>query len=255
MPRRALARLGFAATGVLYAVLGLTAARLALRGALDPAAGLDGALRWVLDRPHGRLLVALVGAGLASFAVWHTLEARRSRTGALVRAGHVASAAGYAVLTGSAAALFRSGRPATGTLTRSTLAWLLARPAGVFLLEAVAAATVAAGAYEVWQGVSGRLRQRFATRWLPRHAARFAQRMARFGLAARGTVLVLIGYFQWRVARDLDPSEARQIGGALRVVSRTAALGPLLAAVVAVGLAAYGVYMGALAVAARRPGG
>ena len=254
MPHRALVRLGFAATGVLYLVLGITAARLALGGAVDPAAGLDGALRGLLVWPHGRAVVAAIGAGLAGFALWHLLEARRRRTGMLARLGHLGSAVGYAALTWSAVVLLRHGRAADATLARSALGWLLARPAGVLLLEAAAVATVAVGVYEIWQGLTGRLRQRFATRWLPRNAARFAQRTARFGLAARGIVLAVIGYFQWRVARDLDPSEARRIGGALRVLSRSNSVGPLLAAIVALGLAAYGVYMVALAVAARRSG-
>ena len=235
-------------------MLGATAARLAFRGAIDPAAGLSGALRWTLARPHGRALVLALAAGFSAFALWHVLEARRRRAGWLSRLEHAAGAAGYAILAGTAISLARRGRAGGGVASRSALAWLLERPAGVAALEIAAAATVVAGALEIFQGVSGRLRQRFATRWLPGHAARLARRTARFGLAARGVVLVLVGYFQWRVARDLDPSQAREIGGALRVVSRSPAGGPVLAAVVAAGLAAYGVYMGLLAVSARRPG-
>jgi hypothetical protein len=209
----------------------------------------------MLARPHGPTLVALIAAGLAASAVWHALEARRRAASWLARAAHAAGAAGYGALAGSAVSLWRRGRLPDGTISRSALAWLLARPAGVVVLEIAAAATAFAGAVEIAQGASGRLRQRFATRWLPRNAARVAQRTARFGLAARGVVLLVLAYFQWRVARDLDPSEAAEIGGALRVLSRTPFGGPLLAAVVAAGLAAYGLYMGALAVAARRPRG
>lgn len=252
MTRRALARFGFAATAVLYVVVGALAARLALRGARHPAAGMPGALRWLLGEPHGRAVLAAVAAGLAGFAVWHLLEARSRRRGWLERAGHLAGAAGYLGLTGTAVSLLLRGREPDGSLSRSLLAWLLARPFGVLLLEAAGVATLAVGIYELWQGATGRLRQRFATRGLPADAAHLVRRMARFGLASRGLVLTVIGLFQVRAARTLEPSDVSEIGGALKALSRSPSGGPILAGVVAVGLVAYGLYMAVLAVAARR---
>ena len=247
---RALARTGFAATGVLYVALGVSAARVAVLGARDPS-GVPGAVRLILKTPHGRAVAIAVAAGLAGFALWHVLEARRRR-GLLRRAGHVASAAGYAALAwGTVSALVRSRARGDGW-SATALAWLLARPWGAAAIETAGVLTVAAGASEIWQGVSGRLRQRFATGWLPRDAARLAHRVARFGLAARGIVLVVIGVFQVRVARDLDPKELREVGGALRVLAKSPGGGAVLSAAVALGLAAYGLYMGVLAASARR---
>jgi len=247
---RALARVGFAATGVLYLAIGVSAARVAILGVRDPS-GVPGAVRLILKTPHGRVLAIAVAAGLAGFALWHLLEARRRR-GLLRRAGHLASAAGYAALAwGTVSALLRLN--AHGHEWSATaLAWLLARSWGVAVIEIAGILTVAGGVSEVWQGVSGRLRQRFAAGWLSRDAARAARRVARFGLAARGIVLVVIGVFQVRVARDLDPRELREVGGALKALAKSPAGGAWLAAVVALGLAAYGLYMGVLAASARR---
>jgi Domain of Unknown Function (DUF1206) len=250
--RRALARLGFASTGILYVAIGVTAARVALSGARDRSAGMPGALRLLLRQPHGRLLAAAVAAGLAAFMLWHLLEARRGRGRPLERAGHLLGAAGYAALTWSTVALLLRLRHPGPAFERNVLAWLLSRRAGVLAVEAAGALTIGAGLFEIWEGVSGRLRNRFATRWLSLDTARVVKRMARFGLAARGVVLVVIGVFQERVAVDLDPRELTEIGGALRALSRSPAGGPLLAGVVALGLVAYGLYMGVLAVAAQR---
>jgi hypothetical protein len=54
------------------------------------------------------------------------------------------------------------------------------------------------------------------------------------------------------VARDLDPKELREVGGALKALAKSPAGGAGLAALVALGLAAYGLYMGVLAASARR---
>ena len=251
MGRRVLARLGFAATGILYVTIGLSAARVALVGARDRMAGMPGALRLLLGQPHGRVLLAAVAAGLGGFALWHLMEARR-RGRMLDRAGHVLGAAGYGALLWTAVSLLlRLGQPSP-RLERTALAWLLSRHWGVVAVEAAGALTIAAGLMEIGQGWSGRLRNRFATRWLPADAARFVKGVARFGLAARGLVLVVIGVFQVRVALDLDPGELSEIGGALKTLSRAPSGGPLLVGVVAVGLVAYGFYMEVLALAARR---
>jgi hypothetical protein len=138
-----------------------------------------------------------------------------------------------------------------GTLQQTALEWLLSSRAGVLAVEAAGVATIGAGLYEIAQGATGRLRNRFATAWLPRDAARFLRGVARFGLAARGVVLVVIGIFQIRVALDLDPRELREIGGALKALSRSPVAGPFWAGVVGLGLMAYGFYMGVLAVAGR----
>ena len=250
MKSQAVARVGFAATGVLYVALGVASARVAILGVRDPS-GIPGAVRLMLRTPHGRVLAISVAGGLAAFALWHLAEARRRR-GLLRRAGHLVSAAGYAALAGSTLSALARLHARGPAWSRTALAWLLERPWGVAAIEIAGILTVAGGVWEIWQGVSGRLRQRFAAGWLPRDAARFAQRMARFGLGARGVVLVVIGVFQVRVARDLDPRELREVGGALKALAASPAGGAWLAGAVAVGLAAYGLSMGFLAASARR---
>lgn len=253
MWRATLARLGFAATGILYIAIGLTAARLALAGMHDRAAGMAGALRFLLRQPHGRALAAAVTAGLAAFTLWHLLEAGNRRRRPLERAGHLVAAAGFAAIAWSGVALLlRLRQPPSGALQRSALEWLLSRSWGVVAVEVAGAVTIGAGLYEIGLGLSGRLPRRLAMTWLSRGAVRAVRRMGRFGLAARGVVLAVIGVFQVRVAVDLDPRELREIGGALKALSRSPAGGPLLAGVIALGLIAYGLFMAVLAVAARR---
>jgi hypothetical protein len=246
-----LSRFGFAATAVLYVVVGATTARLALAGAQDPAMGLGGGLAWLLRHPHGTVVLAAVAAGFLSFAVWHLLEARARRAGAFERIGHAFGAAGYLGLAATAVSVFLHRRAPEGAFI-GLERWISRLSLGPLLLQASGLATMAGGLFEVWQGATGRLRQRFATRWLPSDAARLVRRIARFGIASRGVVLIVIGVLQIRVARGLEAVRSPDVGRALTALARSNWGGPWLAIVVALGLVAYGVYMGALALALRR---
>jgi hypothetical protein len=116
------------------------------------------------------------------------------------------------------------------------------------VLELVGAAVIAGGLWEAYQGLRGNWS---AGRRLPRRLGRFLSAVARFGLVARGAVLGALGYFLIRAAEESDPARARTFGGVLRSFSHTA-LGPGFVGVVALGLAAYGVQLWALALLKRR---
>ena len=63
--------------------------------------------------------------------------------------------------------------------------------------------------------------------------------VSRFGIAARGVVFALIGFFLSRAALRHDPSEAGGVAQSLRTLAHT---GRWPFVVVALGLIAYGVY-------------
>jgi hypothetical protein len=66
--------------------------------------------------------------------------------------------------------------------------------------------------------------------------------IARFGLAARGVVFSIIGFFLIQAARHYDPSEVRGLGEALQVLAQQP-YGAWIMGIVALGLIAYGIYM------------
>ena len=247
--RNALVRVGLVATGLVYVAMGVVSARVAFLGVRDREEGVPGALRLLMDQPHGSRLLAAVLVGLAGIALVHAVEAVTGSRSVPARAGLAVNALGYATLVwASARLLFHLGRGG-GSPERAGVSWLLGAVWGASLLEIVGAAVIIGGLWEVSQGLRGRLT--YSRRLLPRRLAKWLAFVARFGLVARGLVLSALGYFLVRAAEELDPGRVHTMAGALGAFSHTA-LGPAFMGVVALGLAAYGVHLWTLALLARR---
>jgi hypothetical protein len=247
--RGALVRFGLVATGLIYVAMGVVSARVAFLGARNREEGVPGALRLLMSQPHGSMLLGAVVLGLAAIAVVHAVEAGTGKRGLPTRAGLAANALGYATLVWtSVGLLFRLERGGE-SLEHAGITWLLEKAWGATLLEIVGAAVIAGGFWEAYQGLRGRLT--FSRKLLPRPLARWLAFICRFGLIARGLVLGALGYFLLRAAEELDPDRVRTMGGALGAFSRSA-LPPGFMGIVALGLAAYGVYLWTLALLARR---
>ena len=249
MLRTLLARAGFFAMGAIYGAIGLVAARIAFLGASGRVAGMPGALRFILRQRHGPVFLRAVVVGLVGFTLWHLAEAARSRPrrGILVRAGHVLAAIGYAAVAWTGTHLLLRLRVESSATSRRGLAWLLSQSWGGAALTLAGVIVLLCAAEQVWEAWSGRLRERFHARRMGRRASRFALSVARFGLASRGVVFGIVGWFLIRTARENDPSQFREIGGALAVLSKTPA-GPWLMGIAGLGLVAFAFYMWTLAV-------
>ncbi len=242
-------RFGFWALGAVYIALGIVSARIAFVGAQRRDLGMGGALRFLLEQTRGPWILGAVVAGLAAIAVAHAAEAVAGKSGAFRRIGLGVNAIGYATLAWTATRLLLHVREAGPSLQRTGVSWLLGESWGPAALDVAGAAVIVGGIWELWQGVAGRLTLRRDL--LPKHLVKLLAGICRFGLAARGLLLVAVGYFLVRAAAELDPGRVHTIGGALRAVSHAVA-GPILAAVLALGLAAYGVYLWSLALLKRR---
>jgi hypothetical protein len=70
------ARIAFAARGIVWGACGYFMARAAIDGASREARGPAGALHALGELPHGNLWLATVGAGLIAFGAYGFLEAR-----------------------------------------------------------------------------------------------------------------------------------------------------------------------------------
>jgi hypothetical protein len=243
-----MARVGYAAKAVLYATIGVLAARVAL-GEGGETTDSRGALRTVLDAPFGRALLFLIAAGLVGYALWRVVQAitdpERRGSDAKGIALRGSFAARGLLHLGIAVSAFRMAtrdgeEPSGGGGGQEEMAArTLEAPGGETLLMLVGAGVIGYGLYQLYRAYAAKLSKQLDLGQLSAETGRWAIGMSRFGIAARGVVFCLTGFFLVRAAMAHDPD---QVGGVDRSLDALGRMGTWPLAVVAIGLIAYGAY-------------
>lgn len=244
-----LARLGYAAKGVVFIIVGVLAARLAM-GSGGGTTDTRGALRVIDGTTFGDVALGLMGVGLLGYALWRFIGAATDAEdkgsepkGIALRIGQVGSGIAYGALGIEALRLIGgNGDAARGDGAQHWTARVLAVPFGRF---AIIAAGLGIVGYALWQiAVASRekkIRKRLALEEARPETARWVVRLGRAGTIARGIVFVLIGAFLVRAALRYDPNQAADIGDSLAAIA-VQPFGRILLALIALGVVAYGVY-------------
>lgn len=247
----ALARLGYAAKGVVYVLVGA----ISLHAAASPLnqerpEDSKGALLAILDQPLGWVLLGLMALGISGYVVWKLVQAvldpERKGTGAralVQRAGYLLSAVLYGALAVEAVRLIMGSaeRSSGDGRTDHWTALVMEQPLGRWAVGIVGAGIILFGLYELYKGARSNLRKRLDLSDLADAARPLVLRFGRLGLAARGVVFLIIGWLLIRAAREYEPTVATDLGGALRVL-QSQSHGPVLLGLVAGGLMAYGFF-------------
>ncbi len=242
-----LARIGFAARGLVYILIGWFSLDMALHG--GEATDNQGALGSLSDMPLGHVLLAICALGFAGYAVWRLTEAatdpeHRGRTakGKFERLGYAVSGLSHILLAIAAGRMALAQKAEQGgspgdQSAQSWSAWLLQQPGGTILLILIGigflivAAAQALKAYKAhFDELDGDVPAPDYVRWA-----------GRLGYGARSIVFALIGWFIISAARDHDPDQAGGLGEALEQLNAQDE-GTLILSAVAVGLGLFGVF-------------
>ncbi len=245
-----LGRLGYAANGLVYGLIGVLAVQAAAGqggDTTDPA----GALGHVIQAPFGRLLLAVVAIGLIGYALWRMLQATLDTEhrgsglkGILARCGYGFAAFAYAGLAFSAVAMLTTGAAQAGEdqSTQDRTAWVLSQPFGAWLVVLAGIVVVGVGLNQfvlAWRGSLDRQLQAHDIEPRLREPVSVA---ARLGNTARGIAFSVIGAFLILAGVQARPDQARGLGGALNSLAQEP-FGPWLLGLVGLGLIGYGVHM------------
>lgn len=242
-----LARLGYAAIGAVYGLIGALALRLAF-GVGGETTDQQGALQQVLEAPFGRLLLGLIALGLFGYLVWRIVEAvldvedkGSDAKGMVTRVGYFISGliAGALGFTAARMALGQGG--GQGDATQDWTARLLGAPFGQLLVGLIGAIVIGVGGYQLYQAWKGTYRKKLAWEQMSAGEHTLADRVAKVGLIAHGIVLAMTGWFFIQAALMSDASEAGGVGQALGELAAQPS-GPWLLGIMAAGLIAFGVY-------------
>jgi hypothetical protein len=238
-----IARVGFAAKGFLYIMMGVLAfmAAFEIGGHREDEATRTGVFESMKQIAGGWLLGAVI-LGLVCYCIWRLVQtfSRNEETRTLKRFRYFFSALAYgSVAVGAAKLLFQSA--GKKDQNQHIAAQLLQHSAGEWLLFAMALVFAGNGLYQLHYALSKKYKNHVQGLNQNSDSATLLLNMGKVGYIARGIVWLLLAFLLGRAAIYQKASEAGDTGKAFRVVEHED-FGSYLLAIIAVGVMAYGVF-------------
>ena len=240
-----LARAGFVARGVVYAIIGVLALKLAL-GDGGKVTNQQGALQTVAHQPFGHALLALVAVGLGGYALWRLFRAAlghgpEGSDSGFDRVAAFGSGLVYAAICAIAVTILAGSGGGSSGNPKSTTAGVLGWPAGTWLIGLAGGVMIAVGLYQGYRGLSKEFLHDSKTEQMGRRTKEWIGRIGMVGHLARMVVFGLVGVFLIKSAVDYRPNDAVGLDGALaKLLHRS--YGSLMLGIVSAGLVAFALY-------------
>jgi hypothetical protein len=239
-----LARAGLVARGVVYAIIGVLALKLAL-GDGGKATDQEGALQTIAQQSFGELLLLLVAIGLGGYALWRLIRAAvghgaEQRDSTFERISSLDSGIAYGLLCIAAIGILTSSGGGSGS-TKETTGGVLAWSGGTVIVGVAGAILIGVAFYQAYKGLARKFLEDAKTEEMSEGVEKGYTALGVFGHVARAVVFALIGYGLLKAALDYNPKEAVGLDGALRELAH-ASYGPALLGLVAAGLIGFGAY-------------
>lgn len=237
---QAMARVGYAASGLIHLLIAWLALQLAL-GSRGESADQSGAVELLQDLPMGQPLLWVLAAGFAGLALWQVTEAiggwhGDGKEAVFSRLKATGKTGVYLALGWTCATVARGHNTDSQDQSAQTTGELLKLPGGMILVGIIGVAVVGIGGYHVVKGARRSFLQDLVKD--PGDVAEFAGAV---GYIAKGIALVVVGGLFGLAAATDRASESTGLGGALTWILEQP-FGPWLLGAVALGLAGYGVY-------------
>lgn len=256
-------RIGYAAHGVVYLLIGVLAVDAALGDGGQEAQGSAGAIAELGTGTVGTVLLTALALGLLGYSflrLWQGLGNPANHgddvKGIGMRVARVASGLMQTALAIFALSLAfnwsfggagggSSGSDSGGGSGRASdlTAMVMDMTAGRWIIGLIGLAIMIGGLAQLGRAIKASFLEDLR---LPPGARRWVQPLGRFAYAARFVVFLIIGGFLVVAAVQYDSSEARGLGGALRSL-REQPYGPWVLGAVGAGLVAFAVLRGVYA--------
>lgn len=243
---RRLVRLGHAAKGVIYLLVGSLALQLAI-GDGGRITDKQGVLGEILRSPFGTPMLAMIGIGLLAYALWEITEALvapaagQGLKATLARTLDVVKALMYGGIG------WQAMRIVTGvgqTRSRSPEGYasdVMQLPFGDWALVLIGLGIAIFGGYQVWLAAQSRFDDDMDQQHLRREGMGWVIHIGRAGIAGRGVVFVMMGVLLTRAGLERRPSEAGGMADSLTALL-SQPFGAVLLGAAAAGLVCYGVW-------------
>lgn len=239
------ARVGLVSYGITHLLIAWLALQVAFGGG-DEKASQSGAFQHLAESTVGRILLWVLFVGFVATALWRLSQAIWGFTYEDDKKDRLrkraSSGAKVIVFVALAVLAVRTavGNGGGGNGGQKATAGVLGLPGGQFIVGAIGLGILGAG---VWKAYAGWTERFTSDMDLPSdHKARQAAvKTGQVGFIAKGAATALVGVLVVVAAIRFRPEEANGLDSALRALARQP-FGPWLLALVALGLAAYGVF-------------
>jgi hypothetical protein len=209
-------------------------------------------MRTLAESPVGTPLLWVVAVGMIALAVWQAAELLRwrrgwsasgsTRTKALGRSGTaLVKAAIYVALAATAIRFATGSGRSSSREQQETTAGVLGWPGGQWLVSAAALVLIGAGLWHIRKGVTKHFLKQIDTTDCSSGATQLVTRVGQVGFPGKGIALALVGGLLGYAALTFDPSKASGLDGAMKTLLQVP-YGQVLLTLVAVGIAAFGVF-------------
>jgi hypothetical protein len=241
---------GSVAIGLVYIGIG-TIAMLSLLRLKDGGADEDSMLEFLTELPAGWIVVWGILIGMLCYIAWRLYEAianpfqlPATAKGISMRIGTALSGVAYAIIALSAVqALLGIALEGDGVEEqRLLIEEVLDRRGGAWLIGITGVLVGITGMLEIYHVVRREYVRRLRMQELSRTAQRWLHGIAWYGHFSRAIILLIMAYFLLQGAIHSNPQEVVNTDKAFNFIGESQ-LGHPLFVVVAVGTAAYGVFM------------
>lgn len=245
-PLEYLARGGFIGYGIVHLLFAWLAMQIAF-GQSKGDGDQSGALRAIAAQPLGKTLVILIAIGMVAMAIWQAFEAaigHRSEQGqerTKERAVSGFRAVVYAWVAWTSVKVVTGANSSYADKQEKASKDLMAATGGRWLVGLIGLAVLAVGVFLIIHGIKKRFEKHLH---LSRMSASLRQTTRRLGVAgyvAKGVAYAIAGFLVVVAAVTYDPEKARGLDAGLRALAQQS-YGPFLLLLVALGIAAYGVF-------------
>jgi hypothetical protein len=237
-----LAKAGYAARGLVFL---LVAALALFSGITGGEPETKSAISTLLHQPMGRVWVGLIGFGLLGFVAWRLAQAIADADGhgrdvkaLAIRVALLGSAVTYVGLAAYALGhVVTAGSDGGGSGEKGLAEWVMSQPLGAYISTAIGLGFITGGFVTAAKGALRKF-EKFIQ--VPDKTGVLTH-VCMYGLIARGIVFAVTGVLFVFAGVRVDPDQAGGIADALEWL-RGLPFGSALYIVMAVGLAAFGVY-------------
>jgi hypothetical protein len=247
-----MARIGYAAHGLIYFVMGLLAIFFAF-GKGGNTTDQQGAIATIGRLPEGRILLWLILIGLVCYILWCLIRTvlnsshnRHETKGGAQRIGYLFSAMVYTMLAIPTYALITGGtQPAHNGAqedkTQHYVAQLLAFHWGPWVVSIIGIIVIFVSLSQIYLGIKPDFEKQFHLNKLTSSQEKFVKYFGRVGIIARGIIFALIGVYLFIAGFTSKSSEVKGFNEALISLLHQP-YGRWLIGCIALGLMALGIY-------------